>query len=146
MRLIALVGALLPILSSILFFLKDLPENRNTSLLASAGNTYFGPKSPTSEHLVRVQVIMKDSEEASGPQLTRVEFNGTMIPLKPRDVYGNRGSGSFQVSPGKYKLHWTTSRDNFAWPREVNHEEEVTISPRDLWLQLEIQGDKAEIS
>ena len=146
MRLVALAGAFLTVLSSILFCLKSSPQDKTISLLASAGNTYFGPKSPVSEQLVRVQVIMKDSEEASGPQLTRVEFNGTMIPLKPRDVYGNRGSGSFQVAPGKYKLRWTTSRDQFAWPREVNHEEEVTISPRDLWLQLEIQGDKAVIS
>jgi hypothetical protein len=116
------------------------------TLFASAGNTFFPPASSDPSQLVKIEVLMKDASDSAGPQLTRVEFNGRRIPLKPRDIQGNRGSGSFQVRPGKYLLRWTVNRDNFAWPRHVDHEEEVTISNRDLWLQLEIQGDKATIS
>ena len=89
---------------------------------------------------------MKDSADSAGPQLTRVEFDGRHIPLKPRDIHGNRGSGSFQVPPGKYKFRWTISRDRFAWPRNVDHEEEVTVSERDLWLQLQVEGEQVTIS
>ena len=115
-------------------------------VLGSAGNTYFPPRSTNSTQLVRIEVLMKDSADSSGPQLTRVEFDGRQVPLKPRDIQGNRGSGSFQVPPGKYKLRWTISRDRFAWPRNVDHEEEVTVSERDLWLQLQVEGEQVTIS
>lgn len=153
MRLLALSGAVLTLISSLLFFIKKDPIVRNSSLetvalMASAGNTYFGPKAPVkgNPQLIRVQLLAKDAQESSGPQLVSVTFYNRDVPLKPRDVHGNRGSASFQVPPGKYKLRWTTSRDKFAWPREEEHEEEITVSPRDLWLQLEIQGNQAQIN
>ena len=113
-----------------------------------ASNTYLGPTKPIPGHpkLIRVEVLVNDAYDASGPQVVRVEFNRINIPLKPRDIYGNRGSGSFQVPPGKYKLQWTINQDKANWPRTIVHEEEVTISPRDLWIQILIEGEEVTIS
>ncbi|MDE3046186.1 MAG: hypothetical protein KGJ02_06040 [Verrucomicrobiota bacterium] len=115
------------------------------SLLAA--NTYLGPQKPVvgNPQLVRIEVLVRDSVESDGVQIKKVTFNSTDIPLHPRDVYGNRGAGSFQLAPGKYKLRWTVNRDHFAWPRNASFEEEVNVSPRDLWLQISIEGDKASI-
>ncbi len=153
MRLIAVSGAVLALISSVLYFVKKdvvtrTAANQAECLVASAGNTYFGPKTkvPGNPQLVRIEIVLKDSQDDSGPQLVSAEFYNRNIPLKPRDIYGNRGSASFQVPPGKYKLTWTTNRDKYVWPRQENHEEEVTVSPRDLWLQIEIKGAEAQIN
>lgn len=74
------------------------------------------------------------------------EFDGMSIPLKPRDIYGYRGQASFQKRAGKYKLKWTVNRDDQTWPRAVDHEENVILDGRDLWIQITIIGDTAEIS
>jgi hypothetical protein len=95
--------------------------------------------------LIRLEILIRDSAEANGLQIVSVEFDNTDIPLKPRDIYGNRGNASFQVKPGVYKLEWVVNRDKFAWPRSVTHEEVVTVDPRDLWLQISIEGDTATI-
>ena len=100
---------------------------------------------PGNPQLVRVEVIVRDSPEAGGVQVQNASFNGQGIPLKPRDIYGNRGSSSFQVPPGKYKLRWIVQRDKVEWPRTISHEEDVTIDPRDLWLQIYIEGEEASI-
>ncbi len=115
------------------------------ALLASY--TYLGPKSPLQgdPQLIQVQVLVKDSLQSDGPVITQAEFNKQNIPLQPRDIYGNRGSASFQLSPGKYSLRWTINQHKTAWPRTISHEEEVTLSPRDLWLQIVIEGEKASI-
>jgi hypothetical protein len=111
------------------------------------GYTYFGPvrPAPGNPQLVRVEVLIRDAPEAEGLQVVNVEFNKTTIPLKPRDIYGIRGSASFQVKPGVYPLRWVVNRDQFAWPRTLKHEETVTVSPRDFWLQISIVGDTASI-
>jgi hypothetical protein len=112
-----------------------------------AQNTYLGPTSPVpgNPQLVRVEVIVHDSPDPSGVQIESAEFNSTPIPLKPRDIHGYRGTASFQVPPGKYKLRWKVRRDKVVWPRSTSHEEEVNISPKDLWLQISIEGDTASI-
>jgi len=109
--------------------------------------SYQGPTEaiPGNPKLIRVEVIIRDSPKAGGLQIQSVTFNGKNIPLQPRDIYGNRGTGSFQVPPGKYKLKWVVQRDKPIWPRIKNREEEVTLDPRDLWLQIEIVGDEASI-
>ncbi len=111
-------------------------------------NTYLGPKSPVdgNPHLVKVQVVVRDSLDNGGPQVLSVEFNQQSIPLKPRDIYGNRGMGSFQVPPGKYKLKWKVNKNKLVWPRNVDREEQVTINPRDQWVQILIEGEKVSIS
>jgi hypothetical protein len=53
---------------------------------------------------------------------------------------------SFQVPPGKYKLRWKVNRNKIVWPRTIDREEEVTISPRDQWLQISIVGEDVSIS
>jgi len=127
------------------FYFKTTPKPID-ELLAS--NTYMGPTKsiPGKPQLVRVEVLVRDSADASGPQVVSVDFNKNNIPLKPRDITGNRGSGSFQLAPGTYKLRWVTNQNKRAWPRNVSHEEEVTISPRDLWIQIQIEGENATIS
>jgi len=116
-------------------------------LLVQNTNSYLGPITPVpgSPQLVRVQVLVYDSPEADGLQIQNVKFYEHSIPLKPRDIYGFRGQASFQIPPGKYKLAWVVRRDRIIWPRTISHEEEVAISPRDLWLQIEITGEEAKI-
>jgi len=111
-------------------------------------NTYLGPKSPVegNPQLVKVQVVVRDSLENGGPQVLSVQFNQQSIPLKPRDIYGNRGMGSFQVPPGKYKLQWKVNKNKLVWPRNIDREEQVTVSPRDQWVQILIEGEKVSIS
>lgn len=125
-----------------LFFFQNHPS---PDLVASY--SYQGPTQPVpgNPHLVRVEVIIRDSPTLAGVQVKSADFNGQGIPLQPRDIYGSRGTGSFQVPPGKYKLRWVVQRDKLAWPRTLNREELVTIDPRDLWIQIEIVGENASI-
>ncbi|MBI5273054.1 MAG: hypothetical protein HY861_03630 [Chlamydiia bacterium] len=109
--------------------------------------TYQGPNQPVpgNPQLVRIEVLVRDSAQSAGVAIKSVTFNGQVVPLKPRDIYGNRGSSSFQLPPGEYSLLWVVQKDKFAWPRQATHEEKVTVSPRDLWLQISIEGDEASI-
>ena len=109
--------------------------------------TYLGPKesSATYAELIRVQLSIKDSPDPSGLQIQNVTFNGQNVPLKPRDVFSKRGEASFQLPPGKYILRWTANRNSYVWPRVLRFEEEVDLDPRDLWVQIMIEGDKASI-
>lgn len=113
-----------------------------------AQNTYLGPIQPIpgNPDLVRVQIVVRDSPDSGGAQIQSVEFNGQRIPLKPRDIHGNRGGASFQVPPGKRKLKWVVQNDKVTWPRTNKHEEEVNIDGRDYWIQILIVGDTASIS
>lgn len=136
-------GASLCIAATLLYFSQS--ADPKDSFLASY--SYQGPNQavPGNPQLVRVEVIVRDSPSSAGVQVKNVSFNGGGIPLQPRDIYGNRGTGSFQVPPGKYKLRWSVQRDKTIWPRVLDHEEEVNIDPRDLWIQIEIVGDEASI-
>jgi len=127
------------------YFWNHKKEKEESKFIASY--SYQGPTQPVpgNPKLVRVEVLVRDSPQSAGVQIKSVEFNGQGIPLQTRDIYGNRGTGSFQVPPGKYKLRWVVQRDKLLWPRQINHEEEVTIDPRDLWLQIEIIGEEASI-
>jgi hypothetical protein len=118
------------------------------ALLAQNMNNYLGPsdtKTSRNTSLVRIQVAVYDDKNPQGVQIVKAEFDQNDIPLKPRDINGFRGQASFQNRPGRYKLRWKVQRDKMAWPRTETHEEEVTVSPRDLWLQITITGDTAEI-
>jgi hypothetical protein len=118
-------------------------------ILGQNTNDYLGPKirKPSNAKLVRVQILVNDDPNPSGVQIQSAEFDSQKIPLKPRsDIYGFRGQASFQKKPGKYRLKWVVKRDTTAWPRTVSHEEEVTLDPRDLWIQITINGENASIS
>lgn len=121
------------------------PLHQSTGLLTS--NTYFGPTAPVPGNplLIKVEILIRDSPELGGLTIQSAEFNGQSIPLKPRDIFGNRGTGSFQVAPGTYTLQWVVQKDKIAWPRTITHEEQVTIDPRDQWVQVSIEGEKASI-
>ncbi len=123
---------------------KNVPIFDSTCI---AQNTYFGPITPVkgNPQLIRVEVIVNDDPKLGGVQIKEVHFNQTNIPLKPRDINGFRGQGSFQLPPGKYKLTWVLNKDKFAWPRTVSHEQIVTLDPKDLWVQITIQGEEASI-
>jgi hypothetical protein len=109
--------------------------------------TYMGPTEPIpgNPYLVRVELLVKDSPDAGGIQIESVTFAGRDIPLKPRDIFGKRGAASLQLPPGKYPLSWTVNRDKIIWPREVSYNQEVSLSPRDLWVQILIEGEHASI-
>jgi hypothetical protein len=118
------------------------------SLFAQNMNNYMGPHAPIpgNPQMVRVQVLVYDSVESGGLEIQSANFNQTDISLKPRDIHGFRGEAAFQVKPGTYKLKWKVQRDKFIWPRVIPHEETVKIDPRDLWLQITIQGENAVIT
>jgi hypothetical protein len=113
-------------------------------LCAQNSNNYLGPNRPTTG-TVDTQVIIYDEKNPSGVQITNVTFNGINIPLRPRDINGFRGQGSFKLLPGKYKMQWTVQRSTMSWPRTLTYKEEVTISPRDLWIQIKIEGANATL-
>jgi len=110
-------------------------------------NTYLGPTEPIpgNPQLVQIEVLVRDSPETAGVQIQSVIFNGQAIPLKPRDIFGKRASASFQLPPGNYMLRWTVNRNKLIWPRLITHEEEVTLDPRDLWIQILIEGEQVSI-
>jgi hypothetical protein len=151
-QLFTVFGALLSIAGILLFFKQgDLPllsKSSLSSLVAQNTNTYLGPnqKVPGNPQLIRVQVLAYNDPNPKGVEIREVIFDGTCIPLKPRDIYGFRGQASFQKPPGKYKLSWIVEKDKQAWPRTISHEEEVILDPRDLWIQITITGNAAEIS
>ena len=122
-----------------------LSPRKESTLVAQ--NTYMGPTEPVpgNPQLVKVELLIKDSSDISGVQIQSVIFDGQAIPLKPRDIFGKRGAASFQLPPGKYTLRWTVNRNKTIWPRNLSHEEEVSLSPRDLWVQILIIGDEASI-
>jgi hypothetical protein len=146
---LVLLGATFSFLSIGLFFKKGTYPLLGTKSIEGllVQNTYFGPNHPLpgNPHLVRVEISVHDDTEPGGVQIQTVTFDNQNIPLKPRDIYGYRAKGSFQVEPGKYKLSWSIHRDRVIWPRTVSHEELVTVDPRDLWLQISIQGEKVSI-
>lgn len=146
-----ILGTGLFMLGTLLFFKQgELPllGAHHGDLLAQNTNVYMGPNQrlPGNPQLVRVQILLYDDPSPKGVRLTQAEFDGSSIPLKPRDVYGYRGQASFQKPPGKYKLKWTVERDEQAWPRTIDHEEEVFLDPRDFWIQISITGNTASIS
>jgi hypothetical protein len=96
--------------------------------------------------MVRVQILVYNDPNPKGVTITKASFDGTSIPLKPRDIYGYRGQASFQKPPGKYKLKWEVEGDKKVWPRTVDHETEVFLDERDFWIQITINGNNAEIS
>ena len=111
-------------------------------------STYLGPIQPIpgDPHLVRIEIIVRDSPESGGVQIQNVQLNGQNIPLKPRDIYGYRGGASFQLPPGKQELEWTVQRSKTIWPRTITRKEEVTIDPRDYWVQISITGETVSIN
>jgi len=109
--------------------------------------TYLGPthKLQGNPQLVLIEILIRDSAELGGEQVESVTFAGEKIPLRPRDVFGSRGIVSLQKPPGTYSLKWVVQRDRFLWPRTLPYAEEIVISPRDLWVQISINGDQASI-
>ncbi len=149
-HILLVTGTILTMLGAILCFKQGFYPlgSSNHYLISQNTNTYLGPKQKVkgSPQIVRVQILVNDDPSPQGLQIVDAEFDGTDIPLKPRDIYGFRGQASFQSRPGKYKLRWRVNRDKVIWPRTVTHEEEVTINPRDMWIQITIIGEKASIS
>jgi hypothetical protein len=152
-QVLLIFGTTLFMVGTLLFFNQGAfplmsSNHHSSSLVAQSVNEYLGPskKVTGNPQLVRVQVLINDDPNPQGVQIVDAQLDQQFISLKPRDIYGFRGQSSFQMPPGKYKLRWTVHRDKFAWPRTIKREEEVTISPRDLWIQITITGEKASIS
>ena len=111
---IFLCTALLSLGLTFVYF--QLETNKSASTLPDqvASNTYLGPikPAPGTDKLIRLEVLVRDSPQANGLQIVSVTFDDTDIPLKPRDIYGNRGNASFQVKPGVYKLRGSSTVTN----------------------------------
>lgn len=143
------LGATLFALGAILFFKQGKwPLVKEPRLICQNTNTYLGPnrKLPNNPQLIRVQILVYNDPNPKGVTIAKASFDGTSIPLKPRDIYGYRGQASFQKPPGKYKLKWEVEGDKKLWPRTVDHETEVFLDVRDFWIQITINGNNAEIS
>lgn len=145
---LVIFGTALTVFNILFYFSKQMnaPDPSNTPLLTQ--NTYMGPTTPIpgNPSLVRVEVLVRDSPELAGVQIQSVIFDEKEIPLKPRDILGKRASASFQLPPGSYLLRWTVEKDKIVWPRTISHEEMVTIDPRDLWIQILIEGEHVSIN
>ncbi len=141
-----ILGTTLVMCNLLFYFSKHLDTPNTQGLLVQ--NTYMGPTSSSIDNssFVRVEVLVRDSSDLAGVQIRNVTFNGQEIPMKPRDILGKRASASFQLPPGNYILRWTVEKDKIIWPRTISHEEVVTISPRDLWIQILIEGEQVSIS
>jgi hypothetical protein len=135
------------IASFLTFYLKNDFENVEDQILCQNSNYYLGPKSGSSNNqLVRIQLIMNDSPKNGGPQLLEVYFNDQSVPLKPRDIFGSRGQASFQLPAKSYSLKWKLQLDKENWPRTQTKQETIIIDPKDMWIQITIEGDKVTIS
>lgn len=149
---VLILGTFLTMMGTLLYFRQSalplMSLSHHSSLIVQNVNEYQGPtqKVPGNPQLIRVQILINDDPSPQGVQIEKIEFNHKKITLKPRDIYGFRGQGSFQLPPGKYRLKWTVRRDRYAWPRTVTHEEEVELSPKDLWIQIVITGEQASLS
>lgn len=130
---------------NLLLFFSPFKAKTHETLVTQS--TYFGPTEPIpgDPQLIKVELLIKDSPDLAGVQIQSVIFNGQAIPLKPRDIFGNRGGASFQLPAGTYSLRWTVKRDKLVWPRTQSYQEEVILSPKDLWVQILIEGEKASI-
>jgi hypothetical protein len=146
-RYLLVFGAALVLIGTVLLF-KQGSKPFDPFIAQSNTNTYLGPhgKVPGNPQLIRVQILVSDDPNPQGVQIVSAVFNGQEIPLKPRDIYGYRGQASFQVRPDHYSLRWTVRQDKVTWPRTTSHEEDVNVDSRDMWIQINIIGDKATIS
>ncbi|MDE3055901.1 MAG: hypothetical protein KGI80_04320 [Verrucomicrobiota bacterium] len=108
---------------------------------------YEGPTSPepNSSSLIKVEIMVRDDPTTGVGEILSVTFAGEEIPLKPADIFGNRGAASFQLLPGKYQLVWVVQRSKRVWPRTITHRADVIVDPRDVWVQVLIQGEKVSI-
>lgn len=132
LQFILIVGAALFGVGVVLFFAQN----------TFAQTTYYGPTSPV-PGLVKVEIHIYDDPSLGGVTIESASFNNQAIILHPAGIRGFRGGGSFQVSPGTYKLVWAISRGKNDWPRTVRHEEKIQIKATDTWVQISIQGEKA---
>lgn len=140
------LGAGLALFGMFAFFYRSIPVTE--SLVVQNVNNYFGPseKIPGNPDLIRVQVLIYDDPNPQGVKISSVIFNGQTIPLKPADIWGFRGQGSFQLRPNKYALSWKVKRSSTSWPRNETQKQEVELDARDLWIQITIHGDQASIT
>lgn len=117
-------------------------------LVGQNTNTYLGPngKVPGNPQLIPIQILIYNDPDPQGKTIESVTFDQTRIPLKPRDIYGFRGQASFQKRPGRYRLVWVVNRNSDSWPRTETHEQELILSDRDSWIQIDITGDSAAVS
>lgn len=147
-----IVGTALLMMATLSFFKqKEMPlfsAIHHSSLIAQNTNNYLGPNQrlPNNVQMIKIQVLVYNDPNPAGVKIVNAELDGSSIPLKPADIHGFRGQASFQKSPGKYKLKWVVDRGESTWPRTVEHEENVHLNPRDMWLQISISGDTAEIT
>lgn len=144
------IGTFLCMANLLLYFF-SVPKgiySSNPSTVGFIAQTYMGPTVSTPEEasFIRIEVLVRDSPALAGVHIQSVTFNGRSIPLRTRDVMGKRGSASFQLPPGNYPLEWVVEKDKIVWPRLITHKEIVTLDPRDLWVQILIEGDQATIN
>jgi len=117
------------------------------SLQILGSYSYQGPTQPVpgNPQLIRVEILIRDSPIEAGLKINSVKFDNKTVPLQPSDIYGNRGTASFQVPPGEYKLYWITQKDKNIWPRTTKNEKTIEINPAALWVQIEIIGSEVSI-
>lgn len=106
---------------------------------------YYGPTSPSQGNAIQVQLMVYDQPELGGIKIESVTFHGVNVSLQPPDLYGFRGGGGFQFQPGSYQLTWRVSNEKVNWPRSLEFKKTIVIKPQDTWVQVTIQGDKANV-
>ena len=59
---------------------------------------------------------------------------------------GKRIVKVLDLAPGNHKLKWQVKNHKNAENKYITHRKDFEISPTDLWVQIEIVGDKAKIN
>ena len=101
---------------------------------------------PGVDHIIRVEIAVKDDVLSSKGQIMEVQFNDETLILRPADSQGRRGSTFLQLNPGNYTIKWKVKNNSYSWPRYSQHKKIVPITSKDLWIHIFIEGKNITIS
>lgn len=97
---------------------------------------------PNLQHYVKVKLEIRENTDPLGDKIVSVQLGGHNIPLRPADPTGNRGTTHLQLKPGKYVLKWKVKKQRYTWPRYSIYKEEIDISPKTLWIDILLDGER----
>lgn len=98
------------------------------------------------KHLTRIEIEVKDDQMSPDGKIMSVFFDDNQLTLHPSDQHGKRGSTLLHRKAGVYTLVWTVKNNPYAEQKETTNTHQVTISPTDLWIHINIVGKKVSIN
>lgn len=121
----------------LILFASALPfQDKIAAYLLDSSSVFF----PKSEHLIRVEIEVNNSQENTDTPVVEVIFNNKKINLVTADPQGRKGSYFFQVPPGKYTLEWKVKNNEYSWPKFSSYKKFIDIAEEKQWVYIQIQG------